>query len=542
MRKQIRLRILSAWAAGMTFVAFHGMGAALADELIPCDPDASITPLAVGDIYSCQIEAAGDSDVFTFDASDDELYKLTLVDRDNAAADPVAELFDCVGTPFDFISTPNSAGVSVEFLGPCNGTVSALVSDSGNDETGSYHIALQRISPLPPETVEVCVDCEVQASINPAGDSDIFSFAGTAGTTVIFSASDRDNAAQDTFVDVRDPNGDPLLTLSPPNASGTRTTVTLADSGTYTLIATDIGDSETGNYTVAAQQLFPLPPTAVQIGYDETIVDTISPVADSDIIAFTGVAGDTIRITATDLDNAALDPFLEVYGPDGVLITTLVPPNASGTFEQLSLTQSGTYTMAMFDSGINETGSYSVNLQCIFGSCFGAPDIDVAPDRVNFGIVDVGDTSAPRTIQVSNVGDADLVITNTLQSTNPSYLISNDTCSLAVLPPAGQCSFDASFAPALNGRAIGVVTIASNDEDEGQFRVILIGTGANAPPVDPIGGDVFGATVATVSCTNQATGQTVLINDGMSMFDCVAAGLLADPGDPVRIIVLGNVE
>ncbi|MEO0424144.1 MAG: choice-of-anchor D domain-containing protein [Pseudomonadota bacterium] len=524
------------------WVMMQSAGTALADELTPCDPDAPTTALAVGDIFSCEFDAVGDTDVFTLEASAPERYRLTLVDRDNAAADPVAELFDCVGTSFDFISTPNQAGASLEFDGPCTGTVSVLVSDSGNNEIGSYHIALQRLSPLPPETVEVCVDCEVEASLSPAGDSDVFSFEGTAGTTVIFSASDRDNAAQDTFVDVRLPNGDPLLGLVTPNFSGTRATATLDSTGTYTLIASDIGDSETGNYTVAAQQLFPLPPTAISIGYDETIVDTISPIADSDIIAFTGVSGDTIRITATDLDNAALDPFLEVYGPDGVLITTLAPPNNSGTFVQLSLTQTGTYTMAMFDSGINETGSYSVNLQCIFGSCFGAPDIDVVPDRVNFGTVDVDDMSAPRTIQVSNVGDADLVITITLQSSNPAFTLSNDTCSLAVLAPGGQCSFDAVFAPSLNGRAIGVVSVVSNDEDEPDVRVLLIGTGANAPPVDPVGGEVFGATVATVSCTNQATGQTVLINDGLATFDCVAAGLQADPADPIRIIILGNVD
>jgi hypothetical protein len=522
-------------------LAAGGLNAHADDVLIPCDPVAATTAMSVGDIFTCEVEIAGDSDVYMFDVNAGDTYLLTLTDLTNGGLDAIGEILDCVGSTFDSLSPGNLTGVGLEFLGPCTGTMTLLVSDIGNDETGTYHLALQRISPLPAEAVEVCVDCEIEETISPVGDSDLYFFNGVSGTTNVFTVSDLTNGGLDAQLEIRTPSGLPLTTLSPGNLTGISETHTLAETGVYSFIATDIGHQDTGSYNLSVQQLFPTPASAVPINYDETIGDTVTPITDSDVYFFSGTSGDFIRVTITDLTNGGLDAAMEVYGPDEGLITTLSPPNLLGESEDISLTQDGVYTLFIYDSANNDTGSYDVSLQCLFGTCFGFPDIQATPERHNFGSVDVGLVSDTQVFTVSNIGDADLEISNTLSPTQSVFVIANDTCSMATITPGNDCTFEATFQPTANGRIAATVRISSNDLDQPEFDIGMVGTG-NGPIADPIGADVFGTTVTTVRCFNLTAGQSITINDGLTMFDCVAGGLNASSGDSIRIIVDGQAE
>ncbi|MCH8063125.1 MAG: S8 family serine peptidase [Chloroflexi bacterium] len=118
------------------------------------------------------------------------------------------------------------------------------------------------------------------------------------------------------------------------------------------------------------------------------------------------------------------------------------------------------------------------------------PDISVLPATVDFGQVTVGG-SGDQTVTVSNVGGADLDVSN-LQTTNAAFFIVAPTPPFTIVPGGSQ-DVTVRFSPTVAGVQNGNLNITSNDPDTGLLIVPLTGEGT-APAVElriNAGGDVF---------------------------------------------------
>ncbi|HET6516206.1 MAG TPA: choice-of-anchor D domain-containing protein, partial [Thermodesulfovibrionales bacterium] len=170
-----------------------------------------------------------------------------------------------------------------------------------------------------------------------------------------------------------------------------------------------------------------------------------------------------------------------------------------------------------------------------------ASNIGVIPTTpVDFGIVNVGSSSAPTTFTVSNSGDIALVI-KTISSSNPEFGISKDTCSGQSIAPAGNCTLDVVFAPSGNGTRTSTLGIPSNDPDSGYVTVALYGTGVQyqlsvAGAVANGAGSVTDAT--SINCSIAADGTTTgtcseMINPGTPVI------LTATPQTGAKVVWTG---
>ena len=65
-------------------------------------------------------------------------------------------------------------------------------------------------------------------------------------------------------------------------------------------------------------------------------------------------------------------------------------------------------------------------------------------------------------------------------------------------------------------------------------------TDPDGPTVSDIGGTATGTQPTLVVCRNLTTGESVVIRDGATTWDC--AGLVANPGDDISMSVLGTAE
>lgn len=507
-----------------------------ADIGIPCDEGASNTIINVGDIIQCSIESVGDSDVYTFSGTAGDITSLTLSDVGNLSASMVAEIYHN-SMLITTLSVTNS-GVSEDIILADSNDYTVLVNEIGNNSTDNYHIALQRRAPLPPEALSVCVDCVIETeTINPVADSDVLFFNGSVGDVVALTLSDVGNLSASMIAEVFDPGQLSISSLSVTN-SGTVMQLTLTEAGTYTVQLRENGDNSTDTYNFALQQLFPMPSTAVPLLFDTpTGNQEISPTADSDIYTFTGTSGDTVILTLSDVGNLSASMVAEVFDPNQLPIATLSVTN-SGISETLALADSGNYTIWVHENGNNSTDTYTLNLQCLSGGCFTSPDASVSPVAFNFGDVNVGTPSALKTFTLSNLGDADLIV-STISSVRAAFKIINDACTGATISPSGNCTFDVVFIPFNQGRLVSKLTIQSNDPDTPALDVIVVGTGIGGGTPGVIGGSVFGVDVTTVRCINNTTGETIIINDGTADWDCGEAGLDTTVGDLIIINVIG---
>jgi hypothetical protein len=112
----------------------------------------------------------------------------------------------------------------------------------------------------------------------------------------------------------------------------------------------------------------------------------------------------------------------------------------------------------------------------------GAPDIEVSPGAIDFGLLSVGESeTATQTVTVSNVGDEALQLSDIfVEDASAPYDLG--AVSSYLVPVGGTSTFTVTFAPVTANEAPSRVAINSDDPDEPVVYVDLTGIG-EAPAI-----------------------------------------------------------
>ena len=220
-----------------------------AEDGIPCDPEAISMPISFGDTVICDIDQAGDTDLFTFKGQAGDLVNIQATETaGTAGSDPCLELY--FEGNFITFQCRERTPLLREFL-DYTGTYTIVVSDENQDFLIDYTLSLERFFPLSCSTTSICSDCSVEGSIDPIGDFDFFAFSGVAGDSITVTVTETAGI---------DPAGPCLLFLFP-DGVGTTTcdsdtatlTRTLNDTGIYKIGVTDGDDNATLDYELTVE-------------------------------------------------------------------------------------------------------------------------------------------------------------------------------------------------------------------------------------------------------------------------------------------------
>lgn len=146
------------------------------------------------------------------------------------------------------------------------------------------------------------------------------------------------------------------------------------------------------------------------------------------------------------------------------------------------------------------------------------PLISVRPNTLDFHDRVVGDTTDAKKVILSNLGEADLVITDVhiAWRDSASFSFSNDRCN--VIPPGDTCSIDVRFNPTIIGNKQALLRIESNDPANTVKSVSLKGRGMEGL-LNNIGYNSFGEVALGDSLRNEYIlkniGNTGLVIQGM---------------------------
>jgi Abnormal spindle-like microcephaly-assoc'd, ASPM-SPD-2-Hydin/HYDIN/CFA65/VesB-like, Ig-like domain len=143
------------------------------------------------------------------------------------------------------------------------------------------------------------------------------------------------------------------------------------------------------------------------------------------------------------------------------------------------------------------------------------PAVTIAPASVAFGSVNLGTTTAPVAITLTNSGDADLHVTSAVvEGTNATEFAVQNGCPLAVVPGA-SCTLQATFSPASGGAKTAQVRIV-DDAPTSPQSVSLSGSGVAATiSLSPTSLDfgaqgAGGSSTKSVKITNTGTANLVI--------------------------------
>ncbi|MEA2676226.1 MAG: Abnormal spindle-like microcephaly-assocd, ASPM-SPD-2-Hydin [Chloroflexota bacterium] len=110
----------------------------------------------------------------------------------------------------------------------------------------------------------------------------------------------------------------------------------------------------------------------------------------------------------------------------------------------------------------------------------------MAPVAIDFGIVDVGTTSAPAVVTITNTGGDPFGPINIFGGAPPTdEFNASQTCQGTTLPAAGTCEISYTFAPTAEGMFTDsssfTLSETASQADGFDFTVSLAGCGASGP-------------------------------------------------------------
>jgi uncharacterized repeat protein (TIGR01451 family) len=318
-------------------------------------------------------------------------------------------------------------------------------------------------------------------------------------------------------------------------------TVNLPSGGSVTYTAScTISASATGTLvntaTVAAPAgvTDPVPGNNAATDTDTLVLGALSisgsPVAFGSVTVGTTTAAQTVTLSNTgtaSLQVTVLDapsaPFARSGGNCGALPITI----AAGANCTLDYTYSPTATVTSNQTltvTADAPGSGTIEL----GGTGVQGTLAIVGSPVAFGSVDVGDTSAPQTVTLSNTGSASLQVT-VLDAPLAPFARSGGNCGgLPITLGVGvNCTLEYTFTPTTAGAVNQTLTVTADAPGSG--TISLGGTGANAPAGNlTITPDSQGFGNVAVG-QSSAVGTITLENTGTASLDVTSLTLAASP-------------
>ncbi|MFZ3265364.1 MAG: chitobiase/beta-hexosaminidase C-terminal domain-containing protein [Terriglobales bacterium] len=330
--------------------------------------------LVFGQTQAGSISVAAQSNTYTFSADANDVIIFTATQASGTLS-PKIRLYNPAGTLLNTVANCSSPVIEMSgFTLPVSGTYTVLLGDCSDTQTGNYDIYSQRMN-NPSGAANLPFGLTQTGSISSVAQSNTYTFSANANDVIIFTATQTSGTLSPK---IRLYNSAGTLLETAANCSSPvieMNGVTLAASGTYTVLLGDCSDTQKGNYALYTQRTNN-PAGAIGLLWGQVQTGKIGSAAQSDTYTFLGNANDSIDLTAV-ATSGTLSPKIRLYNPAGTLLATAANCS-SGTIQLNGFTipVSGTYTMLVGDCSDTQTGNYNLSSQC-FGTCptSGAPTL-----------------------------------------------------------------------------------------------------------------------------------------------------------------------
>ncbi|MGZ8431904.1 MAG: choice-of-anchor D domain-containing protein [Candidatus Deferrimicrobiaceae bacterium] len=264
-----------------------------------------------------------------------------------------------------------------------------------------------------------------------------------------------------------------------------------SDAGSATFGAGWVADSGNANHgweIVTIASFTVLGPAAPQINVAPASKDygTITAGSSSgQVFTISNVGTGNLAVSAmsvNDETNFSLDTGGGTNGCGSAAPT--IPAGDNCTVSVAFVPQSVSSFSATFSIASNDGANPTVNVPLTGNGVAGpVPNIGVSPASVDFGRIDVGNSSTSE-VTLSNTGTANLSVSGIALSGSAAYSQDlsggSNPCGSATptIAPAGSCTIEVTFEPTADGGPFGAtVTVSSNDPDTPNAAVSLTGTG-----------------------------------------------------------------
>ena len=330
--------------------------------------DAVDDTLACGRLVSGSIEESGKVDLITFNGAMDGVVTLTLVETPDWGGsggrnDARATLFSPSGQNILVMDSNSQEEVTL----PESGLYTLRINANNLVSTGSYNLGLECLQPL--DAVDDTLACGglVSGSIEESGKVDLITFDSTLDTVVTLTLVETPDwggsgGRNDARATLFSPSGQNMLVMD----SNSQEEVTLPESGLYTLRINANNLVSRGSYNLGLECLQPLDAVDDTLACGRLVSGSIEESGKVDLITFNGAMDGVVTLTLVETPDwggsgGRNDARATLFSPSGQNILVM----DSNSQEEVTLPESGLYTLRINANNLVSTGSYNLGLECL---------------------------------------------------------------------------------------------------------------------------------------------------------------------------------
>lgn len=236
-RRRIRQARRPALALGAALAVWLAVPAPAeaAREGRACEAEPTDMIIEYGDLITCAIRPAGDSDLFRLAGSSGQTVRLQLADLTAGAATPCLQLRDPAGEPLPGRLCGSGGG---DFLLERTGTYGIVVTENPDDraQVVRYALVAERIDPTSPAAVPIKHGQAIADEIRRAGDLDSYFLEAEAGDRIALEIADRTPGAPAPCFQLYDPTG---AALAGPVCGNRSVEFLLEKAGRHSILVTE---------------------------------------------------------------------------------------------------------------------------------------------------------------------------------------------------------------------------------------------------------------------------------------------------------------
>lgn len=330
-----------------------------------CRATAGSDPLGCGDVVTCSFRAQGDTKNYTFQAVAGDAVCISTASSPDSALEPAWTLRGPSFVPVPGCST-RSGGLGCCSDLPSTGEYNVIVQDSGADDIGNYAISLHGVGSLARDEALNCglrLPCGMlrTARLRHPADVDAFRLSAVAGDALNINTAALEGSPIEPRWRLFGPDGKEVGGCG--TAFGGQDNCSdLPQSGRYTLIVSDAGSDESGEYALSVHATSHTNCCARPIGEGETIETALLERGQSDAYVLAAEFDGGVNISTAPVVGSPVDPAWRLFGPDGHAVGGCFT-TAGGTKSCADLPLRGDYVIIVSDAGADEVGAYSIALQ-----------------------------------------------------------------------------------------------------------------------------------------------------------------------------------
>ncbi len=347
--------------AGNYSIAFTNLTAGPWNHATDLDGGAIVS----ADVKTGTMSGAADIDCFTFSGTNGQRVIMDAVTTAGSLNTTILLYAPAGGTWLTYTFADR-----LEAQLNATGTWIIVIYDNGNDTAGSYSLSFMNVTGGPLENGsdtdgETILSNDIKTGQFQQGvDFDAFTFTGTAGHRMLFTALATGAGTHNPNISIYPPGGG----NAEASTSNDLVDLQLAQTGTYTIVVEDFNNDDTGTYTISMMNVTAGPYTngsdldGGAIVSADAKTGTMSGVGDIDCFTFSGTNGQRVIMDAVTTAGS-LNTTIVLYAPSGA--TWLTYTFADRLEAQLNAT--GTWSIVIYDNGYDTAGSYALSFLNVTG-------------------------------------------------------------------------------------------------------------------------------------------------------------------------------